>query len=79
MLGAMLTATAESHFGGRAGIARVLTADKRRTISAVYQWGDVVPLAAAHELAELSGGACSVVDDLYDRYGRIIRKHKKRA
>ncbi|HEY3494559.1 MAG TPA: hypothetical protein VGK73_07730 [Polyangiaceae bacterium] len=67
----MLTKTAETHFGGRAGIARAL--GPSRTVSAVYQWKDVVPLAAARKLAELSGGVVPVVDDLYDQYGRILR------
>jgi hypothetical protein len=68
----MLTQTAELHFGGRAGIARVLA--PKRTQSAIYQWGEVVPLAAARDLALLSGGAIGVDDGLYDQYGRIARK-----
>jgi hypothetical protein len=73
----MLTQTAESHFGGRAGIARVLAPS--RTVSAIYQWGEVVPLAAARQLAELSGGAIAVADNLYDQYGRILRKSQGAA
>ena len=68
----MLTQTAESHFGGRAGIARALAT--HRTVSAIYQWGDIVPLMAARELAEKSGGAIQVDESLYDRYGRPLRK-----
>jgi hypothetical protein len=81
MLGAMLIQTAESFFGGCAGIARALA--PRRTVSAVYQWKKkgVVPLAAAQQLAALSGGELTVDTDLYDQYGNIVKnpKHKKRA
>jgi hypothetical protein len=68
----MLTQSAESHFGGRAGIAKALAGS--RTMSAVYQWGEVVPLGAARRLAALSEGKCQVVEELYDDLGRIIRK-----
>ncbi len=72
----MLTKTAEGFFGGRKGIAKALST---RTAAAVYLWDDVVPLMAAKELSELSGGKLNVEESLYDRYGRIIRKTKKRA
>lgn len=77
----MLIQTAESFFGGCAGIARAL--HPIRTVSAVYQWKKkgVVPLAAAQQLADLSGGKLSVDAALYDEYGNIASKpkHKKRA
>lgn len=77
----MLIQTAESFFGGCAGIARVL--HPSRTVSAVYQWKKkgVVPLMAAQQLAELSGGKLAVDLDLYDEYGNIASKikHTKRA
>lgn len=73
----MLTSTAESHFGGRAGIARALNGS--RTVSAIYQWGEVVPLAAARRLAALSEGAIPVVESMYDELGKIIRKPAETA
>jgi hypothetical protein len=81
MLWHMLIQTAESFFGGCAGIARALAPN--RTVSAVYQWKKkgVVPLMAAQQLAELSGGKIEVDFALYDDYGNILNKltHKKRA
>lgn len=68
----MLTQSAESHFGGRAGIAKALAGN--RTVSAVYQWGEVIPLGAARRLSALSEGKCQVDETLYDDLGRIIRK-----
>jgi hypothetical protein len=53
----MYTRDAIKFFGSRAEIARQL---KTRTKSAVYQWGDLVPLLAAHELAALSNGLLRV-------------------
>jgi hypothetical protein len=77
----MLIQTAESFFGGCAGIARALKPN--RTVSAVYQWKKkgVVPLVAAQQLAELSGGKLAVDPHLYDQWGNILNKpkHKKRA
>lgn len=77
----MLIQTAESFFGGCAGIARALRPN--RSVSAVYQWKKkgVVPLAAAQQLAGLSGGKVPVDIGLYDRYGNILKapKHKKHA
>lgn len=73
----MLTQSAELHFGGRAGIAKALAGN--RTVSAVYQWGDVVPLGAARRLATLSEGKLPVVEDMYDELGRIIRKNQTSA
>lgn len=49
----MYTNDAVKHFGSRAEIARIL---KTRTKSAIYQWGEVVPLFAAHELVAISKG-----------------------
>lgn len=66
----MLTKLAESHFGSRAAIAHVLAGN--RSVSAVYQWKDIVPLAAARRLATLSEGALSVDESLYDEQGKII-------
>lgn len=73
----MLTKSAEKHFGSRSDIARVLKG--RRTVSAVYQWGDVVPLMAARTLAELSEGKVPVDESLYDQYGRIESKSNPTA
>lgn len=64
----MLTKDAETHFGGRAGIVRTLG---NRTKSAIYQWGEVVPLMAAYELAAKSQGALSVDMSLYKRNGHV--------
>jgi len=74
----MLIQTAESFFGGCAGIAKVLVPN--RSVSAVYQWRvkGVVPLAAAQQLADLSGGQLSIDAALYDRYGNIVSKSSKR-
>ncbi len=68
----MLTKTAERYFEGRAGIVRAL--EGSRSVSAVYQWGDVVPLAAARRLATLADGKLEVVESMYDELGRIARK-----
>lgn len=62
----MLTKDAEAHFGGRAGIIRALG---NRTKSAIYQWGDTVPLLAAMELEELSQGALKVDLAVYKKSG----------
>ncbi len=62
----MLTKKAEDHFGGRAGILRALG---NRTKSAIYQWGDVVPLRAAMELEKLSKGKLKVDIGLYNKNG----------
>jgi hypothetical protein len=70
----MLTQTAEKFFGERKGIAKALSSTKQRSVSAVYQWDDVVPLAAARRLAELSGGELQVVEELYDEFGHIRRE-----
>ncbi len=68
---------AEAYFGGkRVGIAKAL--EPHWSTSAVYLWKDVVPLAAARKLAELSEGRLEVIEDLYDQHGNI-KKHKKRA
>jgi hypothetical protein len=69
----MLLKTAEEYFGGCKQIARLLSTDKTRTVSAVYQWKKkgVVPLFAARELAHLSRGKLKVDADLYDQLGRI--------
>jgi hypothetical protein len=58
----MLTKDAEAHFGGRPGIIRALG---NRSKSAIYQWGDLVPILAAHELAALSKGKLKVNLALY--------------
>lgn len=63
----MYTKDAVKHFGTRAEIARRL---KTRTKSAVYQWGDIVPLLAAHELEAISDGAVSVNLTAYKRQHR---------
>lgn len=68
----MLTKDAEAHFGGRAGIVRTLP---NRTKSAIYQWGDVVPLMAAQELAEKSEGVLKVDFSLYKTNGHINSDH----
>lgn len=75
----MYTAKAESYFGGkRIHVARAL--DPHWSASAVYLWEDIVPLAAARKLAELSDGKLHVVEELYDQHGNIIKKkHKRRA
>lgn len=62
----MLTKDAETHFGGRSGILRALN---NRTKSAIYQWGDIVPLRAAMELEQLSAGALKVDLALYKKSG----------
>jgi hypothetical protein len=67
----MLTASAEAHFGGRSDIARALKGS--RTIAAVYQWGEVVPRAAALKLADLSAGKLTVDESLYNEFGHIKR------
>lgn len=79
----MYTATAEAHFGGkRVHVARAL--DPLWSTSAVYLWDEVVPLAAARKLAELSDGKLEVIEELYDQHGNIKsipvkKKHRKRA
>jgi hypothetical protein len=78
MLGAMLKQTALAHFGGRrADLARAL--HPAWSSSAIYLWGDIVPLAAARKLSELSGGKLEVIEDLYDEQGNIIKKEKQSA
>lgn len=72
----MLIETAESFFGGRAHIARAL--GPNRSVSAVYQWTDIVPLAAARRLQELSNGELRIVESLYDEHGRAIHKKKSK-
>jgi hypothetical protein len=62
----MLTKDAEAHFGGRPGILKALG---NRSKSAIYQWGEIVPLMAAQELAEKSGGALRVDLSLYKSNG----------
>lgn len=77
MLGRMYIEAAEKFFGGkRADLARVLR-DEWST-SAVYLWDEVVPLAAARKLCELSSGQLPVLNELYDSHGNIIRKKSKR-
>jgi hypothetical protein len=72
----MLTKNAHAHFGPRrADIAHAL--GDCRSASAVYQWDEVVPLAAARRLAVLSNGALTVDESLYDEMGRIIPRPKK--
>lgn len=78
----MFKAEAIAHFGGRrADLVRALEPDW--SSSAVYLWGDIVPLAAARKLAERSGGKLAVVEDLYDTHGNIIsasnKKHQRTA
>jgi hypothetical protein len=70
----MLIETAESFFQGRSGIAKAL--GDNRSVSAVYQWWEVVPLAAARRLEELSSGQVRVVESMYDELGRAIHKRK---
>lgn len=64
----MKTADAEKYFGGRMGIVRALG---NRTKAAIYHWEDVVPFAAAHELAAKSEGKLVVDGSLYDTRGHI--------
>lgn len=63
----MLTKDAEAHFGGRAAIVKAM--GDLRTKSAVYQWGEIVPLIAARELEVISGGALRVNYSLYSKSG----------
>jgi hypothetical protein len=78
MLGPMLIETAEKFYGGkRAGVARVL--NEWWSQSAVYLWKDVVPLAAARKLSELSGGRLEVIDSMYDQHGNIVRSKDQSA
>lgn len=63
---AMLTKDAEAHFGGRPGILKALG---NRSKSAIYQWGDTVPLLAAMELEQLSNGVLKVDLGLYKKSG----------
>lgn len=73
----MYTKAAESFFGGkRIHVARAL--EPHWSLSAVYLWEEIVPLAAARKLAELSGGKLPVIDELYDDHGNIIKKKQKR-
>jgi hypothetical protein len=67
----MYTRDAVEYFGGKPNIVKTLG---NRTKAAIYHWGDVVPLAAARQLETKSEGNLKVVAELYDEYGRIIRK-----
>lgn len=68
----MRTEAAERHFGGRAGIVRALP---EWTKSAVYQWGDVVPLIAAIELERIARNKKVRVDlSLYKKSGHADLK-----
>lgn len=76
MLGAMFTKTAQSFFGGkRSHLAQALKDDW--SVSAVYLWKGVVPLAAARKLEEISGGKLQVIADLYDDHGNIVSQEDK--
>lgn len=68
----MLTASALAHFGTRSNIARALAGS--RTVGAVYQWGEVVPRAAAIKLASQSDGILEVDESLYNEFGHIKRR-----
>lgn len=63
----MRTSAAVKHFKKRIRIAEQL----KITRAAVYQWGDIVPLASAYELERLTGGKLKVDHALYQR-GRPI-------
>jgi hypothetical protein len=67
----MLTQSAETHFGNRAAIAHAL--GDSRSVSAVYQWKDVVPLAAARRLEKITEGKLRVNNALYDEFGHARR------
>jgi hypothetical protein len=77
----MLKATALEYFDGkRAELARAL--QPTWSPQAIYLWDEIVPLAAARKLAELSGGRLEVIEDFYNAKGNITaearKKHKPR-
>ena len=72
----MLKADALAHFGLHSDIARAL--QPHWSTAAVYLWGEIVPLAAARKLAEVSGGKLVVVEELYDAKGNITQAAKKK-
>jgi len=67
----MLVDTAVAFFGSKPAIARALSG--KRSTSAVYQWGRVVPLGAAKRLAAISDGAIGIDETLYDENGRAFQ------
>lgn len=67
----MLRQAVLDYFGRRADVARAL--GDTRTASAVYQWGAVVPLAAARRLEKLTRGKLRVNPELYDEFGHAIK------
>jgi hypothetical protein len=70
----MFRKDAEAYFGGLAGIVKALKGGKFRSKSAVYQWGEVVPLLAACELQQLSGGVLQIDFALYKDRARTKTK-----
>lgn len=72
----MLLSSAIQHFGSRHAIAKALAGS--RSVSAVYQWGEVVPRAAAKRLETISNHALVVDESLYDELGNI-RKTEQAA
>ena len=76
MLGRMFTKTAQSYFGGkRSHLAQALKDEW--SVSAVYLWKGVVPLAAARKLEEITDGKLQVIPDLYTDRGSIASPEDK--
>ncbi len=72
----MFTKTAQSYFGGkRSHLAQALKDDW--SVSAVYLWKGVVPLAAARKLEQITEGRLQVIPDLYDDRGSIVNPEDK--
>lgn len=72
----MLKQAAISFYGNEHKIALALGG--YRTVSSVYQWKEVVPLAAARKLEMASAGKLRVDISLYDELGHGIRLPKKK-
>jgi hypothetical protein len=74
----MLLKSAIDHFGNCARIAHAL--EGMCEPSAVYQWQDkgVVPKWAARRLVEITDGALSIDESLYDAKERIAKPIRRR-
>ena len=57
------------HFRSAAAAARALGI----SLSAVSQWGEIVPYYSATQLAEITGGDLKVEPSLYGAGGRILQ------
>lgn len=69
----MFTCEALNFFGTKTKLAKAAGVE----LQSLYKWGQLVPEARAHRLAEASGGALSYDKDVYDRYRQAKRAGKQ--